>query len=86
MSSQSFDERLRLAALVLRIAANKPEGIHRVELDKLTVQKHPRQCATHHKFEGCFKFLLRNGYLIRVSRGVYKVTAEGVKFLESAPK
>jgi len=86
MSSQSFDERLRLAALVLRIAANKAEGIHLCELEKLTVLKHPRQCATHGKFQNSFRFLLRNGYLIRFSRGVYGITAEGLKFLEGAPK
>ena len=86
MGSQSFDDRLRLAALVLRIAATKAMGIHRTQLEKLTVQKHPRQCATHGKFEGCFGFLTRNGYLIRVCRGVYKVSSDGVKFMEGAPK
>jgi hypothetical protein len=86
VSSHSFDERLRLAALVLRIAAKEERGIHYAELEKLTVQKHPKQCATHGKFEGCFEFLLRNGYLVKVSRGMYKITSEGFKFIEGAPR
>jgi len=86
VSKYSLDERLRLAALVLRIAAKEPNGIHRSQLEKLCIQKHPKQCATHGKFEGCFDFLTRNGYLVRVCRGRYKITPEGIKFMESTPK
>lgn len=86
VSKHAFDERLRLSALVLTIAAKEAEGIRRTQLEKQTVLKHPRQCATHGKFEGCFEFLTRNGYLVRVRRGVYKISPDGVKFMESTPK
>jgi hypothetical protein len=86
MTSKSLDEKLRLIALIIRIAADKPEGMRRSQLEKQTIRKHPNERATHGKFEGCFNFLTRNGYLIRVSRGIYKVTPEGLRFMESTPK
>ena len=71
---------------MLRIAADKPEGIRRSQLEKHTIRKHPNERATHGKFEGCFSFLIRNDYLVRVRRGVYKVTPEGLRLMESTPK
>jgi hypothetical protein len=86
VTSKSLDEKLRLLALIIRVAADKPEGIRRSQLEKQTIRKHPNERATHGKFEGSFSFLIRNNFLTRVRRGVYKVTPEGLRFMESTPK
>lgn len=81
MSSRSLQERLRLAKIVLK-EAQKGGQIHYSVLMKRTIL----QCGTDATFKSILNFLLKNGYLIRVSRGIYEITFEGIKLLEAMPK
>jgi len=54
--------------------------VHYTDLDK-------KVCATCHSFAttNTFKsqlhYLLNNGYITRVARGIYQITSKGVKYL-----
>lgn len=55
-------------------------SIHYTELDKkVCISCHP--FATTNTFKTQFKYLLNNNYIIRIRRGIYKITPKGEKYL-----
>jgi len=73
-------ERLHLAKTVLK-ELNRQQ-LCRTELEKRTVRKF----GTHATFEGIFRYLVQNGYVVKSEqkhRAPYALTERGAKFLEA---
>jgi DNA-binding PadR family transcriptional regulator len=69
-----------LAKTVLKELNRLP--LYRTELEKRTVRKF----GTHATFEGIFRYLVQNGYIVKSEqkhRAAYVITEKGAKFLEA---
>lgn len=56
-------------------------SLHYTELDKkVCTSCHP--FATTNTFKSQFNYLLNNGCITRISRGIYKITEKGEKYLD----
>jgi DNA-binding PadR family transcriptional regulator len=65
---------------VLKELSRQP--LCRTELEKRTVRKF----GTHATFEGIFRYLVQNGYIVKSEqkhRAAYVITERGTKFLEA---
>jgi DNA-binding PadR family transcriptional regulator len=77
---RSLSERIHLAKTVLKELNRLP--LCRTELEKRTVRKF----GTHATFEGIFRYLVQNGYIVKSEqkhRAAYVITEKGAKFLEA---
>jgi len=73
----SMDERMYVAKIILsKLSKGKYKWS---DLLKLVLAESP----SYSKFNNTLKFLVRNGYVERVSRGVYEITEKGLKFMEA---
>ena len=55
--------------------------VHYTDLDKkVCATCYP--FATTNTFKSQFQYLLNNGYVDRISRGIYKITSKGEKYLD----
>jgi len=73
-------DRMNLAKTVLKELSKEP--LCRTELEKQTVRK----VGTHATFEGIFRYLLQDGYIVKSEqkhRAPYALTEKGAKFLEA---
>jgi len=73
-------DRMNLAKTVLKELSKEP--LCRTELEKQTVRK----VGTHATFEGIFRYLLQDGYIVKSDqkhRAPYALTEKGAKFLEA---
>jgi DNA-binding PadR family transcriptional regulator len=71
---------MHLAKTVLKELSRQP--LCRTELEKRTVRKF----GTHATFEGIFRYLVQNGYIVKSEqkhRAAYVITERGTKFLEA---
>jgi len=75
--SKIVDERLRVAKIILGHLAEGP--LRWTELEKLTTRVSP----TFARFQSTLGWLLRNGYVIRLERGLYSITDKGEAFLKA---
>ena len=76
MNADLKREILRLTILELL----EKSCMHYTELEKkVNASGHP--FATTNTFKSQLDYLLKNGYVNRVSRGVYKITPKGEKYL-----
>ena len=69
-----------MAKAVLKELSRQP--LCRTELEKRTVRKF----GTHATFEGIFRYLVQNGYVVKSEqkhRAPYALTERGKKFLEA---
>lgn len=77
---RGLTERLRLAKIVLTELNRQP--LCRTEIEKRTIRK----AGTHATFEGIFRYLIQNGYIVKSEqkhRAAYVITEKGAKFLEA---
>jgi predicted transcriptional regulator len=77
---RSLGERMQLAKTVLKELNRQP--LCRTELEKRTVRKY----GTHATFEGIFRYLIQNGYVVKNEqkhRAAYVITEKGARFLEA---
>jgi len=59
----------------------KKEHVHWTDLEKKVLTTcHPS--ATRSRFDNRIRYLLKKGYIERVSRGIYRVTESGEKYME----
>ena len=76
--SKTFERKMSLAKIVLsKLADGKPQRW--TKLLKMTL----RDCGTPHTFESILAFLVEKGYIEKVARGVYRITAKGQDFLKA---
>lgn len=73
----SLHEKLRLAKIVLGCIEKEGGSVRWTPLLKQTF----KQCGTPQKFRSIMVFLMKEGYIIRVERGVYQITERGEAFL-----
>jgi len=70
----TVDNRLRVAKIILgRLLDGE---MRRTELEKAVISESP----TYATVRSALNWLLRNDYVIRVRRGVYKITEKGIIF------
>jgi predicted transcriptional regulator len=73
-------DRINLAKTVLKELDR--QSLCRTELEKRTVRKY----GTHATFEGIFRYLLQDGYIVKSDQkhlAPYTLTEKGKKFLEA---
>jgi len=73
-------DRLSLAKVVLEEISQKP--LCRTEIEQRTVRK----AGTHATFEGIFRYLINDGYVVKLEHkhlSQYKITEKGEKLLEA---
>lgn len=76
---QGLKQRLELASVILQELSREP--LSRTALEKYVTKKG----GTHATFEGIFKFLIQNGYVMKSGpekRAPYCITEKGSRFLE----
>jgi DNA-binding PadR family transcriptional regulator len=68
-----------LRRIILELLSNG--DVHYTDLDKkVCTTGYP--FATSHTFRSQFYYLLKNGYVTKISRGIYRITPKGQKYLE----
>ncbi len=73
-------ERMNLAKMVLKELSRQP--LSRTELEQRTIRK----AGTHATFEGIFRYLNQDGYVVKsepTHRAKYVITEKGTKLLEA---
>lgn len=76
---RKLHDRLHLAKIMLKELKKRP--LCRTELEKRAI----KQCGTHSAFEGIFRYLVQNGYIVKSEqrhRAPYVITEKGQKLLE----
>jgi len=59
----------------------KKGGVHWTDMEKKVLGTcHPS--ATRTRFDNRLRYLLKKGYIDRVSRGIYQITESGEKYME----
>lgn len=74
--SEIVNERLRVAKIILGNLLSQPRRW--TELEKLTTRVSP----TYSRFQSTLTWLLENGYITRLERGLYGITDKGETFYE----
>ena len=73
-------ERDQLRKTILQFI--KKGYVHYTDIEKKTVATRPRFATSNTLRKQFYGYLLPNGYVQRVSRGIYKITPKGEKLLE----
>ncbi len=75
-----LNERMNFAKIVLKELSRQP--LSRTELEQRTTKK----AGTHATFEGIFRYLTQDGYVVKsepTHRAKYIITEKGTKLLEA---
>lgn len=56
--------------------------IHWTDLEKKVLATYV-PFATHGRFRGRMKYLLKTGHIVRIERGIYEITEKGMKYMIS---